>query len=251
MSNKTRDQLVTIVADALGKSINASAISGSLLGTRCIDFLNWGQERIARSYNFDELNVTLETAVTVTDIKNYPMITGTNNLGMVRPKDVASIRLIDAQNSRVLSRWNQRKFDTKFPLPSNYSTGYPSIYIKYGNQIELFRIPNAAYSLYIRYPQWPTSLSTSSSVSDFDTKDQLLISAAILEGYLHFEEYEDVKIWMARFIGQLSDVIKTTGDMDWEPTREGFSTGQAGYISGEPWTSPDGQVGDPLYGYSD
>jgi hypothetical protein len=248
---KTRAQMVTIVGDALGKSTNATAVSGATLGDRCVDFLDWGGQRIARAYNFDELNATLETAVTVASVKTYPMITGTNNLGMVRPKDITSIRLIDSQNSRQLTRKSQKWFDQRFPLPTNYATGHPSLYIKFGNQLELFRIPDAAYSLYTRYSQWPSLLSTTSSTSDFDTKDQLLITSAILEGYLHFEEYEDVKIWMALFIGRLGDAVRTTGDMDWTPERELFTSSQAGYISGEPWTDPYSTPGDPLYGYGE
>ena len=249
--SKTRDQMVTIVADALGKSRNASAISGALLGDRCVDFLNWGQERIARAYSFDELNANQESAVTVVSVKRYPLVTGTYNLGLVRPKDITSIRLIDSENSRKLRRWNDRKFDTRFPRPENYSTGRPSIYMQHATNLEMFRIPDAAYSLYIRYPQWPIDLALSSSSTAYEHKDQLLITAAILEGYLHFEEYNDVTVWTQLFIGRLSDAIKAEGDLDWEPQAEEFSSGRGGYSSGEPWLDPYGGVNDPLRGYSE
>lgn len=246
---KTRVQMVTIVADALGKSSAASAISGALLGDRCVDFLNWGQERIARSYNFQELNIDISTSVTVSSIKTYPMITGTYNLGLTRPKDIESIRLIDSQNSMRLERWGVRKFDKNFPQPSTYSNGRPTIYIRHGYNIEFFRIPDAAYSLYIRYPQWPTSLTGDSSVSDYEYKDQLIITAAILEGYLHFEEYNDVQVWSQRFLGLLSDSVKVQGDMDWAPQADEFMSSRGGYSSGEPWIDPSGTPGDPLYNY--
>lgn len=246
---KTRDQMVTIVADAIGKSRSASALSGALLGDRCVDFLNWGQQRIARSYNFDELNINQESAVTVADIKRYPMITGTNNLGLVRPKDIASLRLIDAHNSLTLKRVTPRWFDIRFPQPTNYSTGRPEMYTRYGSNLELFRIPDDAYTLYIRYPRWAADLDSASQTSDFEYKDQLLISAGILEGYLHFEEYNDVTIWAQRFTGQLSDAIKTQGDMDWEPQSEPFNSGVGGHTSGEPWIDPF--IGGPLQGYPD
>lgn len=235
---KTRDQMVTVVGDALGKSTAATAISGALLSDRCIDFLNWGQQRVARAYHFEELNVNLETATTVANIKRYPLITGTNNLGLVRPKDIASVRLINDQNSWTLTRWSQRKFDQRFPQPTNYSTGRPQLYIRYANNLELFRIPDAAYSLYLRYPQWAQDLSTATQTSDFQYKDQLLITSAILEGYLHFEEYNDVAIWLQRFIGQLSEAIKVEGDMDWEPQADEFHANRGGYYSGEPWIDP-------------
>lgn len=247
---KTRTQMVTIVADALGKSKNALALSGATLGDRCVDFLNWGQERIARSYNFDELNILLTTSATVTSVKTYPLVTGTNNLGLTRPKDIESIRLIDSQNSIKLERFDPRKFDHKYPRPENYASQRPSIYMRWGYSIEVLRIPDAVYSLYIRYPQWPSSLSSDSQVSDYEYKDQLIISAAILEGYLHFEEYTDVAIWMQRFLGQLSDAIKVVGDEDWEPHASEFNMGKGGYSSGEPWTDPYAISSDPLYGYT-
>ncbi len=171
---KTRDQMVTIIADALGKSRAATAISGALLGDRCVDFITWGEQRIARSYNFEELNVNLETPVTVAGVARYPYSTGSNNLGLVRPKDIASIRLIDAQNSHIITRWSQRQFDNRFPYPINYSNGRPTLYIRYGNNIELFRIPDAIYSLYVRYPQWAAEMTSPTDVSSFEYKDQLL-----------------------------------------------------------------------------
>ena len=247
---KTRDQMVTIVADAIGKARAATALSGALLEDRCVDFLNWSQHRICRAYSFEELNVNT-TAVTVADVKSYPLVTGSNNLGLVRPKDIQSIILDDVENSRKLTRWSDRKFDWHFPRPENYAGGRPTIYVVYANQIEMYRIPDVEYDLKIRYPQWPSDLDTSSQESDYDRKDQLIISGAILEGYLHFEEYNDAAIWLNRFIGLLSDTIRGIEKVDWEPQAAAFSQGKGGYESGEPWLDPYATSGDPLYGYSE
>ena len=106
-----RDDYVTEICDTVGKKTSAAAVSGTSLETRVRNYLNWGQKRIAKHYNFHEMNVYMETAATVVDTKRYPLTTGTNNLGLVRPKDINSIRLIDSENSRKLSRWHYRKFD--------------------------------------------------------------------------------------------------------------------------------------------
>jgi hypothetical protein len=248
---KTAAQMITIVADALGKSESAASISGATLSTRCIDFLNWGQQRMARFYSFHELNTYTESAATVTSVSRYPLVTGTNNLGLTRPKDIQSIRLIDSQNSRILVRKSPRWFDQKLPLITNYADGRPHIYIRWGNDVELFRRPDAAYTLYIRYPQWATDLTSGSTATDFERKDEVLIAAAILEGYLHLEEYESAKIWSARFIGLLTDAVRGEGDVDWEPQAQAMAGayGQGGYTSGEPWIDPYAGVGDPLYSY--
>ena len=245
----TRDEFVTEICDICGKSETASAISGAVLQTRVRTYLNWAQKRVARFYNFHELNTLLETAATVADVKTYPMITGTNNLGLTNPKDISSIRLIDSENSRKLTRWSYRKFDKYFPYPTNYSTGRPQIYARWGSNLEFFRIPNAAYTLYIRYPQWATDFSTGDQTSDYENKDQLIMTAGILETYLALEEYKDAEVYYARFLGQLRDAARGEGDTDWEPEAEPFGTLM--YRSGEPWKDPFGTVDDPLYGYSE
>ena len=248
---KTVAQMVTIIADALGKSESATAISGTTLQDRCVDFLNWGQQRMARFYSFHELNTYTETAATVASTSRYPLVTGTNNLGLTRPKDISSIRLIDGANSRILTRKSPRWFDKKVPLITNFADARPHIYIRWGNDVEMFRRPDAAYDLYIRYPQWATDLTISSTSTDFENKDQILISVAILEGYLHFEEYEDAKIWLQRTVGLLVDAVRAEGDVDWEPEADAMSLTQAGFTAGEPWLDPYANTNDPLYGYAE
>jgi hypothetical protein len=248
---KTVDQMVTIVADALGKSENASALSGALLGDRCIDFLNWAQQRVARFYSFHELNTYTESAATVASTSRYPLVTGTNNLGLTRPKDIQSVRLIDGANSRILRRRSPRWFDQKFPLVTTYSDGRPSLYIRWGNNLELFRRPDAVYTLYIRYPQWAPDLVSGGSDTVFENKDQLLICGGILEGYLHFAEYEQATQWLQKFLGLLVDGVRAEGDIDWEPQAQAMSTEPGGYSSGEPWLDPYATTLDPLYGYDE
>lgn len=242
----TGSQIVTEVCDAVGKALTATARSGAQLQTRALTYVNFGQKRIARYHSFHELDALQESAATVDGIKRYPMVSGTNNLGLVRPKDIQSIRLIDSENSRIIVRKHKRWFDKRFPRPENYSEARPELYIRDGNNLEFFRIPDDAYTLYIRYPQWPTDLTTGST-STFENKDQLLITAGVFETYMALEEYVDAKIWYERMLGQLRDAIRAEGDVDWEPMADGF--GEPGYRSASPWTDPFGQVGDPLHGY--
>ena len=244
-----RDDMVTEICDVVGKSKAAASVSGAALQDRVVNYLNWAQRRTARFYSFHELNVVKENCVTVASVKKYPMIAGDNNLGLTRPKDIASIRLIDGANSRVINRWSYRKFDRIYPRPVNYATGRPRIYMRWGNTLEFFKIPNDAYTLYVRYPQWPVDLTTGSQKSSYENKDQLLITAGIMETYLALEEYADVAIWYPKFLGQLKDAVHAEGDVDWEPQAEPF--GEVAYTSGEPWLDPYGTVDDPLGGYSE
>lgn len=244
----TRDDFVTEICDAVGKATTASSVSGAALQTRVRTYLNFAQKRIARAYSFYELETLHTTADTVADVKRYPLTAGTNNLGMSRVKDIVTIRLIDSENSRKLERWSVRKFDRIYPRPENFTSDRPSIYVRDGNTLEMFRIPNAAYDLDIRYSQWAQDFSSGAQESDFKDKDELIVSAGVLETYLALEEYEDAKIWYQKFIGNLGNSIRAEGDVDWEPDAEPHNF-RPDYASGTPEQDPFGATGDPLYGY--
>ena len=277
MGVKTQAQFIPIIADALGKSTQAIALSGALLQNRIIDFLNWGQERVCRAYNFDELSIENTNLWTIPGQYSYPLLgttsfaldgngniildgsglpvlTGSGNGGfmLTRPKDIQTLRLIDDQNSIKLERFHVRKFDEKFPWPNNYAWQYPRIYTLRGMNVELFRIPDQIYNLYLTYPSWPTpfTVANTTQVSDFYFKDKLLITAAVLEGYLHFAEYEQVKVWEAIFQMELKEAIHAEGDVDWEPHASQFQSSKGGYQSGEPWLDPYATATDPLFGYA-
>ena len=248
MAQLTRLQLVTHICDIVGKHLGATAPSGALLQDRVVTWLNFGQKRIANHYSFYELQVTSETPVTVANVKTYPLQDGTNNLGLSRVCSLNSIRLIDSENSRKLDFWHYRKFDKWYPRPENHSSSRPRIYSRWGNSLILFPIPDAVYSLYIRYGQIPNDLVADGQTSDFNDRDRLLLTAGVLETYLALEEYTDAKVWYELFLGQLTDEVASEGDEDWEPEAEPHG-GFPGYISGSPWSDPFGGTGDPLYNY--
>lgn len=245
----TCTQIVTEICDVVGKRVGASAPSGTALQSRVVNYLNFGQRRIARMANFDELCALNEGAATVASVKTYPMSTGTNNLGLTRFKDFASIRLIDSENSRKLERWSYRKFDEKYPRPENFATQRPTIYTRWGSNVILFRIPDAAYTLHIRYHQWPSDMSLGSGTSDFSDKDELLIAAGALETFLALEEIADAAIWLKRFEGLMEKArVDDTYEPDWSPEAEPMS-GSKEPESGSPWSDPSGSPQDPLYGF--
>jgi len=241
--------MVTEICDIVGKSVGASSVSGATLKQRVENYyLNWAQRRIANHYSFYDLQQLSENAETVADVKTYPLESGDSNLGLSRVASINSIRLIDAHNSKKLDFWHYRKFDQWYPRPENFTTGRPGIYTRWKNSLILFKIPDAVYSLYIRYGRHATSLTSDNQVSDFgEDKDELLVTAGVLQTYLALQEYGDAKVWYELFIGQLTDAVRAEGDEDWEPQAEPH--GYPGYKSGEPWIDPYGSSGDPLYNY--
>lgn len=230
MAGMTRIQIVTEICDVVGKNLGASAPSGALLQNRVVTYLNWGQRRIANHYSFYELQKVSETPLTVIGEKTYPLESGANNLGLSRVANINSIRLIDDTNSRKLTFWHYRKFDAHHPYPtSSNASGTPSIYTRWGNSIVLYKVPNKVYSLYIRYGQYANNLDSDSQLHDFgEDKDQLIVTAGILETYLALEEYTDAKAYYELFLGRLTDAVKAEGDDDWEPQAEEFRSGGRG-----------------------
>ena len=251
MGDLTRDQIVTEVCDIVGKSVSGLAISGATLQTRVRTYLNWAQQRIARHYNFRELTTIYESATFSSSVKRYPFSSGTNNLGLTRVKDIGSIILIDAYNSRRMTRYGRPQFEKKIPRPENYANNRPYIYVVIGQAIEVFPIPDATYSTRIVYHQWPTAFASSGQTSDFENKDQLLVVSTVMETYLALEEYQDASVWYNKMLGMLIDAVKAEGDVDWEPQAEPFGPIMGNTVSGTPWTEAGATPDDPLYGYPD
>lgn len=251
MGDMTRDQLVTEVCDTVGKSVSAVALSGATLQTRVRTYLNWAQQRIARAYNFYELQIIKEDFTFTANVKRYPFESGGYNMGLTRCKDIGGIILVDGYNSRRLVRLGRPQFERRFPRPENYAAIRPRIYIRVGNNVEVFPIPDAAYATKIVYHQWATPFTTANQVSDFQNKDQLLVNATILETYLALEEYQDVAAYMPKVQGLLKDAISVEGDVDWEPQAEPFNPMTIGSLSGTPWLEPGAVMDDPMYGYPD
>lgn len=245
----TRLQMTTEVLDIVGKAGAALAVSNATLKSRIEDrYINWAQRRIARFHSFHELNTIYESAATADGVKRYPLTTGTNNLGLTRPKDITAIVLLDSANSRRLRRWTPRRLAGRYPRPENYAEQRPRIYARQGNQVEMFPIPDDTYTLRIFYPQWPTPLTADGNTSDFENKDELIIIGTVLETYMALEEYRSAAVWLQRFRGMLDDARDAEGDEDWEPVADEFMS-EPSVLSGQPWLEPGADPGDPLYGF--
>jgi hypothetical protein len=126
-------------------------------------------------------------AKTVADKKIYHL---TEDLGLSYLKDIESIVLSAEGNSRKLTWVDPRELDEKIPYPERFGTGKPRWYTRYGDNIELIRIPNKEYPLHIRYSKWPEPLIKDEDVSPLGTQwDHILVFLAkdIANAYLNGE----------------------------------------------------------------
>ena len=148
--------------------------------------INDALKAIAMVQDFDELIVTDTTnALTVDGQKTYNWET---DWLLTRPKQIYSIRLMSTTESRKLIWIPSQELDSILPyaesLAENKSTHYTQG-AGSGN-FELIPIPDAAYSLYIRYSQWPAVLTDDGDTTPYTNLDQQTIFLAkdIANAYL-------------------------------------------------------------------
>ena len=180
--------------------------STSLSDSTVDSYINQSQRGIARLHTFSEMYKTEET-VTVASQKHYTY--------PERMKNIFSIRLIDNGSSRKLIRVDSRRFDDLVPYPENLSEARSTHYIDFGTYFEVYPIPDAIYSLYMRISKFPKALTADSDESDLDEKDDIIIAGANGYGMEELRELDDATYWFKRFRELLNEAIKgdhTPGD---------------------------------------
>lgn len=160
----------------LGESLSNRADLTSRLGS----FLNIAQDRIARKYKFSEMtdNKILFIGSSGATDEDREMDRKVTLPEQVR--DIMSLMLIDGSASRKLEFIPSREWDNAVSIEKQFITGRPQSYTVFKNEIILYRIPDKEYKIELRYSKWPKKLVKDDQYSDFDHKDDLLVTAAQL-----------------------------------------------------------------------
>lgn len=143
--------------------------------SRLDNVLRLAMDHIARMHEFDELRfiATYTTAVTgdIAADQQIDLIQGLNRI-----RKIYSVRLFSGTESRKLIKLNPRRFDALLPKADVYSRGKTTHYCQYNkNTLELWRVPDAVYTLKIRlslYPEFPLS---DDNTFVFDNAEDLII----------------------------------------------------------------------------
>jgi len=215
-----------IIAEATAFLGNRADITDA----RYVRWLNLAQMRIARLKVWEELQALDTSLVTVASDK---FITEPSNI-----RKIYTFRLIDGSNSRILTGKPPKSFDQAIPLPSRFAEGRPTVYTRWAGKIELYKVPDAVYSLDMRYSKWPTAFTTGADiVSDLEEKDDALIMLMVSWGFLSLRNLEDATIYWKVYRDMINDAATEDverPDIDIKP--EGLSSGS---ISGNnPWQDP-------------
>ena len=225
----TRTQMVDEVRENIKRTVTAYTAA------RIIRRLDWGQNYVSDLHTYEEMRKVYE-GETVASRKRYGFPT--------RMKDIYSMTLQSGASSRVLTYTYGREFDKKIPRPETASEGKSSLYVDYGLNFELYKIPDAIYDLTLRCSIYPKDMTAhvdgDDATSDLLRKDALVVALATWFGFLSLREVEDATYWKDEVADKLyvSSVESDHSAEDWSTVARGFTTAGGITVSGEYWTSP-------------
>jgi hypothetical protein len=207
---------------------------------RIVQALNLAQEYMARSEDFDELRVVETGTLTITGTPATDKFLAFSTFTYSNPLEIYSFRVITSDGrSKKLSYRTARTFDRLIPEPEFYATGVPDIYTAWANKLELWRIPDDAWSYDIRLSKFATALSASTpnAASDFKEKDDLLIFLAVSWIFGQLGEYERMGAFFSMYRARMESAeMKQSRHPDLDIVSDG---GRAADVNvGRPWADP-------------
>lgn len=227
MANTLASTLIARALDNASRLGTTTTKSGTTLTNFGIDVLNRTMIRMSRKHDFRECR-KIYSASTTASVKNYAFPTGY--------KTIYDIRLIDGTSSRKLEHAQGQKFDELVSYPEGLSEGRPVWYVPYGNNFDLYPIPDDAYAMYLKCTIWPTKITaTTDTVTYDDDKDDLMVFGMTEELFQLIQMHEDSAVWNAKFQTGLKEAIDVDGRYpDWNPVGIGFSSGRVRNVN-DPW----------------
>lgn len=191
----------TLTLDGLKSEIRAGLGNRTDFDSRLDDVINLSQMRIARRHRWEELERMYTRTPSITSSAyDDKFLAFPGNL-----RDVYSVLLLDGFQSRKLTRVPYRRWDRVIPAPEQFSRGHPSHYTLFRNTMELWKVPDAAYQYIIRAVIWPAALSDSSSVSDLDQKDDMIITLTTSWLLLTSGREESANKWWRIYRNMMND----------------------------------------------
>lgn len=231
MANTAASTLITRCLDNLSRAGVGVTRSGTTLSTKGIDWLNAAMRKIANAYDFQEL-YTSTTQATADGTKTYAFPTDYNT--------IFSLRLRDGTSSIKLMRVPSRELDRFYARPEEDAEDKPVWYIPYGDNYELYPIPDAVYTIDIRYALAPTVVTaTTDLISYVPFRDDVIVASMTSEGFKMYQMYEDATFWENEFQRILKEQINSAEDYsDLDLQGRGFDSQGFYRLSGEYWNNP-------------
>lgn len=198
---------------------------------------NFVQRAIAIRGEWDDLKTIAEGNLTAT-VSSYPLISGSYNLGLIRPigSGFYSIKLNDGSNWRQpLTLVLSNKWDENIVVGSS-SSGLPTRYTIWGRTAYLDPTPDDAYAFKVRYIQYPTPIDDDSTVVQLESLDQILVAATTGFCWATWEEPKLSQYWLSLASNMAKEFIGTErGDFNFLPFSAAMTKEGSG---GDYWADP-------------
>lgn len=237
MANTVASSLITEMLDNIARISTGTTRSGALLSSRGLTILNRTLQALSREQPFIEMKKTF-TTTTIANTKNYSLPTTPTTVY----NSIVDMILIDGTNSRKLKVVMPDQFEKYIPYPETESTGTPAIYVPYGDNIDLFPIPDAIYTLKCRAVMSPAIMTNAAlSIEYAPDKDDLIVSGMTYRALMYLQMFEDAAVWKAEYTALLKACIADdeSKHLDWSPKGEGFNATGYKYPVGDYWNRID------------
>lgn len=224
----------TLTAVELEDELRAGLLEREDVELRLRRFLNLAQQRLARMHDFYEMQVF-----------SQHILLNTNNdsdrfLELPTLRECFSIVLIDGANSRKLVGRTSTFMDRIAPKPEYWARSWPTDYCLWGRWIEVYPLPLATYPIRLRWTQWPIPLTEDTDVSQFESKDELLIELAMTYAYRSLGKEEDAakhEAFARGLLAEAKEVDRKRPDITIQPApSDAAMIGHTG--PGDPWNNP-------------
>lgn len=163
-------------------------------------WVNNRQLDVCKAHNFYFMQDTNPDVFTVDGDQSYLLTDFSSNY-----KEIVSLVLIDGTKKTRLTKWGEGEVDSKYSKTD--TKGKPTYYWTWENEVWLYPIPDAVYTLQMKSYNLLSDLSADTDENEITKRfPDVLVSGACAEGARWLQE--DTSEWEQKFQNGLADMVR-------------------------------------------
>ena len=166
--------------------------------------INTCQMRIARFFDFEEMLSLVDLSIGYTGVA----LADSSVSLPTKTRDVYGVTIVDGSDYYTVNAVDRPTWKNTFfvDIPTA-GKDRPAHYCIFSSTIELYPPPDKAYTAKLRRSKWPADLTDDDSLSELDTKDDLLIALSICWTLYHLNNVERGNAYWAMFRSMLKEAM--------------------------------------------
>ena len=166
--------------------------------------INTCQMRIARFFDFEEMLSLVDLSIGYTGAA----LADSSVSLPTKTRDVYGVTIVDGSDYYTVNAVDRPTWKNRFfvDIPTA-GTDRPAYYCIFSSTIELYPPPDKAYTAKLRRSKWPADLTDDDSLSELDTKDDLLIALTVCWTLYHLNNVERGNAYWAMFRSMLKEAM--------------------------------------------